>query len=270
MMMRDRPVSLFLALTFAWAWLLWGYWVVAMPPGGLVLSPQFLVMAIVGGLAPSLAAFITLRVCSGKGAALALLRRGLPHGSQWRSALAALAIAPALAGVTWLLGALVFPRLVWPEIPPLVPVLVVWPLLAALGEEFGWRGFLFPRLLSRYGDIPAGLIIGLIWGVWHLPADFVGLKASGDLFWLAFAVNGPFVLTAHALVMVALWRLTAGALPAMILYHLGITASAMVSPSVGDSVPSQIAFAALGAGVVWVAALVLLWWSARRPPLPST
>ena len=49
MLFIRRPIALFLALTFGWAWLLWGHWVFAMPPGGLVLSPAFLLMAVVGG-----------------------------------------------------------------------------------------------------------------------------------------------------------------------------------------------------------------------------
>ena len=37
----------------------------------------------------------------------------------------------------------------------------------ALGEEIGWRGFLFPRLRSRFSFPMASLLSGLIWSVWH-------------------------------------------------------------------------------------------------------
>jgi membrane protease YdiL (CAAX protease family) len=43
----------------------------------------------------------------------------------------------------------------------------------ALGEELGWRGFALPLLLLRYPALIAGAILGLIWGVWHLPAFYV-------------------------------------------------------------------------------------------------
>jgi membrane protease YdiL (CAAX protease family) len=41
-------------------------------------------------------------------------------------------------------------------------------LVAAFGEEFGWRGYLLPRLLSDCG-IARGIlvIVGLVWGIWH-------------------------------------------------------------------------------------------------------
>src|SRR5215213_8911406 len=37
----------------------------------------------------------------------------------------------------------------------------------AFGEEFGWRGYLLPRLLPL-GEVKAAIIVGLIWGPWHL------------------------------------------------------------------------------------------------------
>lgn len=37
-------------------------------------------------------------------------------------------------------------------------------------EEIGWRGLALPLLQRRFAPILAGLILGLVWGVWHLPA----------------------------------------------------------------------------------------------------
>lgn len=45
--------------------------------------------------------------------------------------------------------------------------------IPALGEEIGWRGWLFPRLL-RLGSVPAILISGVVWGVWHAPLLLLG------------------------------------------------------------------------------------------------
>lgn len=36
------------------------------------------------------------------------------------------------------------------------------------GEEFGWRGYLLPRLVPL-GGVPAALLVGLVWGFWHAP-----------------------------------------------------------------------------------------------------
>lgn len=37
-------------------------------------------------------------------------------------------------------------------------------------EEFGWRGLALPLLQRKLTPIWAGLILGVIWGIWHLPA----------------------------------------------------------------------------------------------------
>jgi membrane protease YdiL (CAAX protease family) len=37
-------------------------------------------------------------------------------------------------------------------------------------EEFGWRGFALPLLQRKLAPIWAALILGMVWGFWHLPA----------------------------------------------------------------------------------------------------
>jgi len=51
-----------------------------------------------------------------------------------------------------------------PDSPALVAALIVFPL----GEEFGWRGFAYPRMVARFGVVRGCLILGALWGVWHL------------------------------------------------------------------------------------------------------
>lgn len=47
-------------------------------------------------------------------------------------------------------------------------------LLPCLGEEWGWRGYLLPRLQKQFKVVPALLIGGLIWGLWHAPLTVMG------------------------------------------------------------------------------------------------
>ena len=52
-----------------------------------------------------------------------------------------------------------------------------------IGEEIGWRGFLQPRLRARMGLLESGLLVGVIWTLWHLPM-YLG---QGPVSFLTFA-----------------------------------------------------------------------------------
>jgi membrane protease YdiL (CAAX protease family) len=45
--------------------------------------------------------------------------------------------------------------------------------LFAFGEEFGWRAYLLPRLMTLLGPWPGLLAHGAIWGFWHAPLIFL-------------------------------------------------------------------------------------------------
>ena len=55
-----------------------------------------------------------------------------------------------------------------------------WPLacISALGEEIGWRGFLWPTLRTRAGFWTVSLCVGLLWWVYHLPLIVLGWYGS--------------------------------------------------------------------------------------------
>jgi membrane protease YdiL (CAAX protease family) len=59
--------------------------------------------------------------------------------------------------------------------------------LFTFGEEYGWRGYLLPRLLPL-GEIRASVLLGVIWGVWHLPLIMAGLNYPGVNVWLAIII----------------------------------------------------------------------------------
>lgn len=47
-------------------------------------------------------------------------------------------------------------------------------LIPCFGEEWGWRGYLLPKMLNRFRVVPALLICGVIWGLWHAPLIVLG------------------------------------------------------------------------------------------------
>ncbi len=64
---------------------------------------------------------------------------------------------------------------------------VLWELtgglVAGLGEELGWRGFLTPTLAEKYGWKTASAVTGLIWGVWHWPVILWSTYHSAAPLW---------------------------------------------------------------------------------------
>ncbi len=61
----------------------------------------------------------------------------------------------------------------WPNLALyLLGLLILQTLTFSLGEELGWRGYLLPKLLV-FGRLPAYLLGGLLWAVWHYPLIFI-------------------------------------------------------------------------------------------------
>jgi membrane protease YdiL (CAAX protease family) len=66
--------------------------------------------------------------------------------------------------------------------PEQIAALVVFPL----GEEFGWRGFAYPRMVKRYGAVKGSLGLGAVWGLWHLFYSISPTTGHFDLFMFGY------------------------------------------------------------------------------------
>lgn len=96
--------------------------------------------------------------------------------------------------------------------------------LSALWEEIGWRGFLLPILQQKYTPLKASIIIGFVWGLWHLPI-FLALNAYGDktFIYFLFMFIGCFALS---IIATWLYNSTKGSVFICILFHNAINTSA--------------------------------------------
>jgi uncharacterized protein len=118
-----------------------------------------------------------------------------------------------------------------------------------IGEEIGWRGFALPRLQARYGRLRASLLMGVGWGLWHIPMFLVGGMTFGWVLALMvlFFVPGSVIYS-------WVFNHTRGLLPIAILMHVGIHTNNGLETVPGNLVPFVIYF--LSVLVVAVALLV--------------
>src|SRR5512143_2358008 len=135
-----------------------------------------------GALSSSLAAIVLVVIEGRKGGLRELLSRGLIWrvGIKWWLVALFYMIVPSVASL-YLYHLLGGPAVDWSGLQPLyqvVPMLIFFTFAAGIGEEFGWRGFLLPRLQSRHNALVSGLIVGVAWATWHIPMFF--LKGTGQ------------------------------------------------------------------------------------------
>ena len=130
-----------------------------------------------GALSSSLAAIVLVLVEGRKGGLRELLGRGLIWrvGVQWWAFAVFFMIVPSVASL-YLYHLLGGPAVDWSGLRPLntvVPMFIFLTIAAGIGEEFGWRGFLLPRLQTRHNALVSGLIVGVAWATWHVPMFFI-------------------------------------------------------------------------------------------------
>jgi uncharacterized protein len=114
--------------------------------------------------------------------------------------------AMALLPIPALLLVLLLPLSAWVS-PDYAPTFLAFGiaagLLAGFFEEIGWTGFATPRLLERFSPLHAGLILGLLWALWHALADLSGnVAVMGVADWaVRMAVYWVVPLTCYRVLM---------------------------------------------------------------------
>jgi hypothetical protein len=112
--------------------------------------------------------------------------------------IAPIAFMSVLAFVFLQTGLAKFATMAEPLTVIIVPLLLVALLLESVlgfGEEYGWRGYLLPRLMPL-GEVPASLLLGIVWGVWHLPVVLAGVLIGGYPLWMVAPIHVAVVALA--------------------------------------------------------------------------
>ena len=286
---RWRGVAVYLALAFGLAWVVQIALVLALRdiPGGLAsLGAGVVPVALFLMWPPAIGAFVARRRVE----RCTLRDTGLVRPS-WRYVAWAWFLPVALTLLALLISLPVYPfdpRFETLEqlaaqtgkplpAPPAVLVLanVAFALTLAVpinsvfafGEEFGWRGYLLPRLMDNLGTWPGLLAHGAIWGFWHAPLIFLsGYNYPGH-----HVLGVPLFIVACVLLGVIFgWlRIASGSVWPPTVAHGAFNAIAAlpllllrgVDPAVGGVLYSPLGW------LVMLGAIGVLLWRGALPPL---
>ena len=276
-LIKRHPLLSYFALTFA---ITWGLFVLAVGgPGGIpATKEEFTTMPLLAILAallgPSVSGILLTGLVYGREGFRNLFTRMRRWrvGARWYAV--ALLTAPlvftAVLIPLWLISPVFLPGIFASEAKvSFVLMGIVVGLIVGIFEELGWTGFAVPTLLKlRYGVLSTGLIVGVLWGAWHLLGNdiWASVATSGGLPPALFAVGVGLVLLvgqlpAYRVLMVWVYERSGGSLLLAILMHASYSASTFIlGPVAGPgamSGASLLAAVLASAAATWVVVGVL-------------
>ncbi|MEA3347458.1 MAG: CPBP family intramembrane glutamic endopeptidase [Pseudomonadota bacterium] len=186
--MPYRSFILFLLISFGLAWSIMGLYVFLPERMGAIFGqltgnhPLFYLAVY----SPAIAAFTLVTRTAG----IAGLRHFLRRALLWRCSLAwytflLIGIPLIFIGGSAIKGNLFTESFPFATIQSLFAALVFAAVKGPM-EEFGWRGLALPLLQRKMAPLWAGLILGVIWGLWHLPAFLLSGTQQSEWLFTAF------------------------------------------------------------------------------------
>jgi CAAX protease family protein len=218
-------------------------WPIDLANSGVLSFQVPLVVAVFVGYGLVFASLIMTGMTLGKDGVIALLKRFLIWRVGWEWYLVAFLLIPAISLIGIFLNAglnqtpVDFSTVLAYEIfgrSANLPLLIVPFFLfdaIANGEEIGWRGYVLPRLQVKYTALASSLILGVTWGVWHLP-KFLSHWNTVSFAW--FMVD----VLAKAVLLTWIYNNTEGSLLLVTLFHASFNTAGVLLPiasTVSDS-----------------------------------
>ncbi len=199
----NKNLILFFLITFLFSWLLW---LPSLFSSVLFSKKEVLyeILNIIGAFGPFIAAFVLTLVNEGKQGLKFLWKRGW-HCENKRFLIISIFLIPFLYLSSLILvisveGIIPYAFIHWPNpIEIITQFVLVFFLAGPFQEEFGWRGYALDRLQLRFNALTSSIILGVIWGIWHLPSFFIiGTNQENQLFY-------PFLFSTIVLSVLFTW-----------------------------------------------------------------
>lgn len=170
-----KETVVFIAVTLGICYLvLWGPLVVFQIPVSSFVSsvrgPTWaLILLLIGGFMPTVVALALTSLKEGRAGLAQMWQRTIQVKIGWRWYLAALGLvvlgSAGQIAINNLLGHTFDFSLFLTQLPSFVPLILIGPI----SEELGWRGYAQTRLQTRWNPLVSGLVVGIVWALWHLP-----------------------------------------------------------------------------------------------------
>lgn len=227
---RRSPLISFFVLANLMSWVAWVPYILSATGLGvldftfpsLLGSTQLLGVLPGAYLGPILAAFIVTSVADGREG----VRRWLGRMTKWRVSwvwylVAGVGVPAAIiiTGVAVSDGDIHMPSAM--VLVAYLPSLLLQMVTTGLAEEPGWRDFALPRMQRKFGPLGGTLVLGPLWGIWHLPLFFSEWGRWPDVTVMRVA---EFVAFACVFSVVVTWvfNRTGQSLPLIMLLHVSV------------------------------------------------
>ena len=275
----DRhPIASYFVLTFT---ISWGGALLVIGAGPMAgtegtSDPRFVyaLWAMLAG--PSISGVLLTGLVGGGNGLRALLSRVVKWQAPARWHTVALLAAPMVWGATLLALSLASPKFL-PAIATvdnrirLMLIGLAVALSAGVFEEIGWTGFAIPQIRLRHGVFATGVIVGVLWGAWHLLVSvfWAGGESAGDLppaVFLSASALAVLVgyLAAFRVLMVWVYEHTGSVLVAMLM-HVSLTASVLILDPQGLSGRTMLTYSFALAASAWGVVAVLRVAAKKAP-----
>lgn len=247
--LKRHPVRTYFALTLAISWsgllMVGGAGFVA--GSSWETDPQFLPAIQTMLLGPPVAGILCTILFSGTSGLRQLLGRLIRWRVRGRWYAVALFCAPLIQGSVLMALSLSDPLYLPPIITSseraglLLPA-VAYGIVGGLMEELGWTGFAIPRLRVQFNVLTTGVVVGVVWGVWHvLQMWWVGSTSFGEVapgvFLPVYFLTAIAALTAYRVLMVWVYDHTMSLFVAVLMHGSYITCTLflLAPPTTGMS-----------------------------------